>query len=188
LLYYYQIVWDNRYLSQVAGNLCLVSVDGTDFRIPEPSPFNAKWWSHKFNAPAIRYEIAICIQTGHIVWIHGPFPSGEWPDIRIARDALIPSLDENEMYVADEGYVDGNGRAITPSEFGGLWGHQMSVVRGRHETCNGRFKYSNILSRTFRHEKRLHGSVFRAVAVLTQLAFENTEPLFEVVYNETIAF
>ena len=170
------------------GNVCLVSVDGTDFRIPEPTPFSAKWWSHKYNGPAIRHEIAICIQTGHIVWTHGPFPCGEWSDIRIARDALIPSLDLNEMFVADEGYLDGNGRAITPNLFGGLWGHVMSVVRGRHETVNGRFKCSNILSRTFRHDRRLHGSVFRAVAVLTQLAIENGEPLFEVVYNENVAF
>ena len=92
------------------------------------------------------------------------------------------------MFVADEGYLDGNGRAITPNLFGGLWGHIMSVVRGRHETVNGRFKCSNILSRTFRHDRRLHGSVFRAVAVLTQLAIENGEPLFEVVYNENVAF
>jgi hypothetical protein len=167
----------------------LVSVDGTDFLIPEPTPFSTKWWSHKCNGPAIRYEIAICIQTGHIVWIHGPFPCGEWPDIQITRDALIPSLDEDEMYVADERYVDGNGCAITHNAFGGLWGHQMSVVRGQHEMCYGCFKYSNILGRTFRHNKRLHGSVvFRAVAVLTQLTIENDEPFFGVVYNETIAF
>jgi hypothetical protein len=101
----------------------LVSVDGTDFQIPEPMPFSTKWWSHKCNGPTIQYEIAICIQTGHIVWIHGPFPCREWPDIRIARDALIPSLDEDEMYVADKGYVNGDGCAITPNAFGGLWGH-----------------------------------------------------------------
>jgi hypothetical protein len=34
----------------------------------------------------------------------------------------------------------------------------------------------------------LHGSVFRVVAVLSQLTIENNEPLFGVVYNENIAF
>jgi hypothetical protein len=57
---------------------------------------------------AIRHETAICIQTGHIVWMHGPFPCGEWSDVRVAGDALIPSLDAIEVFVADKGCLDGN--------------------------------------------------------------------------------
>lgn len=70
------------------GSTCLVSVDGTDFQICEPSKFDEKWFSHNFNGPSVRYEIAVCIQTGWIVWINGPFPCGT-PDLCIARSGLV---------------------------------------------------------------------------------------------------
>ena len=63
---------------------CKVTVDGTDFRIQEPIPFNPKWYSYKFKGPGLRYEVAICIKTGWIVWVNGPFPAGEWPNRKIA--------------------------------------------------------------------------------------------------------
>ena len=60
-----------------------MSIDGTDCRIQEPTPFDPLWYSHKFNGPGVRYEVGICIQTGWIVWVHGPFPAGDFPDIKI---------------------------------------------------------------------------------------------------------
>jgi hypothetical protein len=95
-----QMEWENRYRGD-NGSHCLVSVDGTDFGIYEPSPFSPKWYSHKLNGPGLRYEIAICIQTGEPVWINGPFPCGSWPDLRIARNALVDALDAGEYYLAD---------------------------------------------------------------------------------------
>ncbi len=53
-------------------------------------------------------------------------------------------------------------------------------VRACHETLNGRLKNWWILSQVFRHHISMHGNVIRACAVLTQLTFENGEPLFEV--------
>ena len=53
-------------------------------------------------------------------------------------------------------------------------------VRARHETVNRRLKQWNILRSEYRHSIEDHGSVFRAVAVLTQLALEKGEPLFDV--------
>lgn len=41
------------------GSICKVTVDGTDFLINEPTPFNKKWCSHKFKHAALRYEIGI---------------------------------------------------------------------------------------------------------------------------------
>jgi hypothetical protein len=52
------------------------------------------------NGPGLRYEIAICIQTGEPVWINGPFPCGSWPDLIIARNALVDALDAGEYYLA----------------------------------------------------------------------------------------
>jgi hypothetical protein len=57
-------------------------------------------------------------------------------------------------------------------------------VRAHHETVNKRFKQWSCLLSRFRHDIGKHGDVFRCVAVLTQLAIENGEPLFEVEYND----
>ena len=55
-------------------------------------------------------------------------------------------------------------------------------VRARHETLNGRLKNWGILGQVFCRNVLLHGMVFWASAVLTQLTIENGEPLFEVEY------
>ena len=57
-------------------------------------------------------------------------------------------------------------------------------VRARHETLNGRLKTWGILSQVFRHHITMHGNVFWACAVMTQLTIENGEPLFEVEYTD----
>jgi hypothetical protein len=177
-----QIVWDNRYIDD-NGSECLVSVDGTDYRIPEPIPFDPKWFSHKFNGPGLRYEVGLCIQTGDCVWINGPFPCGDWPDLRIARDSLIYHLDHGEMYLADGGYYDGNQWSVTPSGFHEFSDKQKSVVRARHETINKRFKQWGALKQVYRHPRETHGAVFRAIANITQLTLEAGEHLFGVEYD-----
>ena len=84
--------------------MCKISVDGTDFHIYEPTPFNRKWYSHKFKGPGVRYEIRRCIQTGDIVWVNGPFPCGAYPDRKIAtQEGLEDGLDDCERYVCDGG-------------------------------------------------------------------------------------
>ncbi|KAL7565604.1 hypothetical protein ACA910_018966 [Epithemia clementina (nom. ined.)] len=86
------------------GQRCFTSLDGTDYRIEDPMPFDPKWYSHKFKAAGLQYEVGICIETCWIVWVNGPFPCGEWPDVNIAQLALHGMLDNNEMYVADGVY------------------------------------------------------------------------------------
>ena len=56
-----------------------MEVDGTDYSINQPAPFSKRWYSHKFNGPAIKYKVGVSIQMGHIVWINETFP-GKWPD------------------------------------------------------------------------------------------------------------
>ena len=53
-----------------------MTVDGTDVMIWEPTPFSKMWYSHKFHGAELRYEIGMCIQTGDIVWVNGPFKCG----------------------------------------------------------------------------------------------------------------
>ncbi len=49
---------------------------------------------------------------------------------------------------------------------------------------NGRLKNWVILSQVFHHHIMMHGNVFRACAVVTQLTVKNSEPLFEVEYED----
>ncbi len=55
---------------------------------------------------------------------------------------------------------------------------------GASETLNGRLKNWGILSQVFRHHITMHGDVFRACVVVTQLTVKNGEPLFEVEYED----
>ena len=57
-------------------------------------------------------------------------------------------------------------------------------VRMRQETVNKRFKHFGILKQVYHHDIANHGEVFRACAVLTQLAILNGEPLFIVGYRD----
>jgi hypothetical protein len=82
-------------------NGCSVTVDGTYFIIYEPTNFSKKWFSHKFNGPGIRYEVAILIKGGQIVHIQGLYPAGKWPDIKIFRECLKYKLLEGEKAAAD---------------------------------------------------------------------------------------
>ena len=90
-------------------------MDGTDCRIQEPIPFDSKWFSHKFKAAALRYEVGVCIQTSEIVWVNGPYPCGHWPDLRIARNDLIYMVEDGEKILADGGYRDGYEFFETPN-------------------------------------------------------------------------
>ncbi len=132
----------------------------------------------------MRYELATTIATGDIVWINGPFPCGAWNDITIFRHSLLKALDGNERVEADDGYT-GESPHITkcpsavmahPPELNNI--RQRS--RNRHETVNERMKNFAILWEEYRHDLTQHGYVFRAVAVLCQLAIENGDPLFPV--------
>ena len=103
-----QLDFERRLENAPEGTTTFVSLDGTDFPILEPTEFDPKWFSRKFRGPGIRYEIGLCIRTGNIVWAHGGYPCGEWPDLRLARDAFINHLEIGEKAVADKGYRDNN--------------------------------------------------------------------------------
>jgi hypothetical protein len=166
------------------GSICKISLDGTDCRIQEPRPFNPKWCSHKFKGPGVRYEVGLCIQTGWIVWVHGPYPCGSHPDLKIARMGVFTQLNEGEMVVADGGYRDGRVFADTPTGMNNADQRMKSIVRARHETVNGRIKNFRILKDIYRSNLDDHGLVFKACAVIIQIAIQTDEPLFEVVYYD----
>ena len=144
------------------------------------------WYSHKFNGPGLRYEVAISIQGGDIVWINGPFPCGSWPDIKIFRERLMHALPQGEKAEADMGYRGEPTKIDLPEEniFGSnIQREAKALVRSRHETCNRRFKQWNSLSLVFRHNLKKHKTVFDSVAVLTQISIDYGNKLFSVDYK-----
>ena len=152
------------------GSICRITVDGTDFRIQEPIPFDPRWFSHKFKSAALRYEVGICIQTGEIVWINGPFACGSWPDLRIARTDLIYMTDPEEKILADGGYADGDEFFEVPHKGEVSEDQRMKArARARHETVNRRFKVWNIVKKVFRHSSDKHGMVFLAIVNITHM-------------------
>ena len=94
----------------------MMSVHGTDFCIPEPRPFSTIWYSHKHNGSCVRYEVAVGISTGRIVWTNGLFQAGAWSDLSIACKDLFDAMDADEMFVADTGYFDNFDYAMTPTQ------------------------------------------------------------------------
>jgi hypothetical protein len=95
----------------------MVTVDGTDFRIYEPTPFSPMWYSHKYKGPGLRYEVALSIRGGDIVHINGPYACGAWPDISIFREVLINKLLPGEMVEADRGYGGEITKIRTPVDY-----------------------------------------------------------------------
>jgi hypothetical protein len=160
-----------------------VTVDGTDFRIYEPTPWSSKWWSHKFGCAGLRYEIAVCIQTGWIVFTNGPFQCGPCLDLKIFKSQLEGMLLDWEMVEADEGYR-GHNKIRRRYEEG------VSVVqfvakgraRARHENVNGLFKEFAVLRERFHHNIDKHGRVFRAIAVIVQISLKYETPVMQVHY------
>ena len=145
--------------------------------------------THKFKQAGLRYEIALCILTGDIVWVMGPFPCGDWPDINVFRYALKHQLGPSERVEADDGYIGEDPiKTKVPKSIvhdqKPLFLKMRTFVRRRHETVNKRMKQFKVLSTVFRHNIELHGDCFRAVAVLTQLEIDHGARLFDVTYTD----
>ena len=162
----------------------MVSVDGTDFVMNEPEPFDPKWNSHKFKKAALKYEVTISIQTCDIVMVNGPFP-GSVNDLVIFRNGLKRFLSLLERVDADSGYKDV--KCSTPGDYNTIEEKlQKGRVLARHENINARFKGWRILKDVYRHSIEDHGDVFRAVAYVTQLELNHGRFKWHVRYTVNI--
>ena len=160
-----------------------MTIDGVDFEIREPYPFikenNKIWFSHKFKGPGLRYEIAISIKSGDIVWFNGPFPCGI-PDLKIFRSSLKQHLGPGEKVIADRGYK-GDTRTYIPGDAKIKAKEKInSILRARHETVNARLKNWGCLRQVFRHNRNKHHLLTKAVLVVTQISISIGNPLFQV--------
>ena len=173
---------ENRFKGWDGKNRCLMCIDGTDIPIAEPGDRSSMWWSHKFNGPGIRYEVATCICTGDIVWFRGPFPCN-FSDREIFDTFLAAKLIQGEAVEADSGYT-GRAQIFTPGVGKShMVRKQKSQVRGRHEMVNGRLKVFGIMRRWDNPDTAKHGVFARCVAVIVQLSFSLGEKLYNVPYQ-----
>ena len=187
LLITVQIKWENRYKKDI-GAVCLITIDGADFKINEPTPWSPKCYSHKLEHAGLRYELGICIQTGWIVWINGPYPPGHWPDLAISRDGLNQALDPDELFLADGTYSDGNGWSLTPNGLKDADQYMKAVARARHERINGIMKQFHCLRDCFRHHRTKHGRVFTAVANIVQAKIQLEKCIHQVYYDDNYLY
>lgn len=129
--------------------------------------------------------MAICIQTGEIVWVNGPFPAGAYPNINIFRRGLKQLLlRSKEKAQADAGYRGEPAVIILPNDFDKqLIKKLKNDLRARHETVNRRLKQFGALGQVYRHDYEFHQSVFEACAVLTQIGIVSGEPPYQVQYG-----
>ena len=94
---------------------------------------------------------------------------------------LIHMLEPGEKVECDKGYRSNfPGYVKCPPFINPDTAELQARVRLRHETCNRRLKMWGILSKKYRHDIMNHQAVFGAIACLTQLLFENGQPLFPV--------
>ena len=146
------------------------------------------WFSHKFNWVAVSYEIAVCIKTADIVWIHGPFPAATH-DLSIFRYKLRDMLLPFEMAMTDRGYRGDFRKCLTPYQAQNCQHKRaMAALRGRHKTVNRRFKTFGALTHTFWHSPHIHHIFFQTAAVLIQIAHSNGYSHYDVVGYVDLAY
>jgi DDE superfamily endonuclease len=163
-----QIVWNfaDRYREPVF----LISIDGTHCPIEEPRTQPDKnWFSEKFNAPGVAYEIGISLTESRLVWVNGPFQAGNNDLILFCKPGGLKSkLPEGMMVIADKGYR-GEIQLSTLNDLDSQQTKKFKLrARARHESFNGKIKRFQILSDRFRHAVVKHKIAFEAVCVIVQ--------------------
>ena len=127
--------------------------------------------------------MAICILTGEIVWVNGPFAPGIYNDLKIFTTTLAFMLDDCERVEADDGYAGADPEFAKAKSM--PW-HPTRVidvkneVRAHHETVHNRMKFFAILRQVFKNGVKKHQEVVLAVTILVQLQIQMGEPLFEI--------
>jgi hypothetical protein len=128
-----QILFDNRKVSNVRND-CLLSVDGTNFRIA--MGYSKPFWSYKFNRGGLPYEVGLCIKTGDICWWSELNAPRKWNDLTIFRDSLHLILEPREQCKTDRGY---QGSAPTHTKCPGvLWADPDTTEKNIHGFGAGR--------------------------------------------------
>ena len=85
-----------------------MTINGTDFQIPQQGTAmrGNSFASHKYaGESALCYELGVSILGGDLVWIQGPYPAGEYPNVKIFNKVSRHFLEPGKRVEADEGYA-----------------------------------------------------------------------------------
>lgn len=110
------------------------------------------------------------------MWVNGPFPCGEYPDVRIFKKFMAKRLEPDELVIADRGYR--HDRCV----YNSIHTNVFSKIRARHEIVNRRLKQFSALRVTFRHDLSLHSACFHAIANITKVILDS-DPMFDIKHN-----
>lgn len=135
------------------------------------TPLEPAYFSHKFKDAGVRYDVALNIATGDIVYWGGGYPAGQYPDLVIARMGIIPLLRPGEKIIADKGYADTN-YFIFPTDLRGD-NSLIKKVTARHENINARLRCWGFLRNRFRHGVMMHNKYFSAVMEIEQFKLKH---------------
>ena len=105
----------------------------------------------------------------------------------IFRQSLLTNLGQFERVEADDGCIGEHPKhAKCPNGFTNpketLLMQQR--IQNRQESVNNRFKFWEILKQFYRHDIDRHGEIVRSIVVITQLAINNGEKLFQTGYRD----
>tara|TARA_B110001450_G_scaffold248642_1_gene265077 strand:- start:273 stop:866 length:594 start_codon:yes stop_codon:yes gene_type:complete len=101
------IIFDDRFAGQDQdldniSQQCMMSVDCLDCVVREPGTRMSQWdlgmYSEKHNGPGFKYEVGVCIKTGFMVWVNGPYKAATH-DKPLFEDALEKRLLPWELVV-----------------------------------------------------------------------------------------
>jgi hypothetical protein len=105
---------------------------------------------------------------------------------KIFISVLSHYQEPGECVGANNGYMEHANKIkcpnnnCNPAENLGMQG----MSRSCHETLNRHLKNWGILEKVYRHDIMVHGLVFHACGVITQLAIASGKPLFQVEYGD----
>ena len=100
--------------------------------------------------------------------------------------ALRSALRPWESYIADSGYRDIFGKAVTPTGEHSYSDHTFALVHVKHEGVNHLFKQFRCLHDVYRHDRKEHYSFFAPCALLVQLGLESDLGSYDVEYNSDV--
>ena len=75
---------------------------------------NPAYYSEKFNAAGLTYELGVAIFESRLVWLRGPKPASNH-DITVFQQELIDKIPDGKHVVSDKGYWGEPNTISTPN-------------------------------------------------------------------------
>lgn len=141
------------------------TVDGVNFITEEfrMGP-HGKWYDPKSKSSGLKYEFAVSVRTGLLIWINGPFPASRH-DITVFRggnkktkeeewdqNALCMKMPEGKRVIGDSGYAgEADKIMIYRPEHSAALKKFIGRAKNRQETLHSRLKGFRVLRDRFRN-------------------------------------